>query len=519
MLDLISLMAIDPKVPLTLRALEDHLWAAADLFRNKVSNQKDFILALLFFKRASDRHREETRLALAELEGIPADEAVAIIQANPRAYHSLTIPETHFWEDVYDENEVAPGQALNDALTAIGRANAKQLSSVFEHTDFNNKQALPAEDLTAILAHFNALGPLTNDRVAPDMLGDAYQWLIAKFAASSGKAGGEFYTPTPVGTLGARILAPQPGDEAYDPTCGSGGLLLEALEEARREHGTASGRVTVFGQELNPETWAIARMNVLLHGAGSQATIEQGDTLKTPKFLKNGKLRRFKLVIANPPFSSANWGHERLRNEGDPFGRIKHVPPKSHGEMAFVQHMVASLTDDGRMAVVLPDGTCFRRGPEQAVRKDLIDADLVEAIIQLPKDMFYGAGIPAVYLVINKAKPVGRDGKVLFINASDCFERRDTKNVLRDEDIQRIINAFRTDDPQEDFSAFATREQITQNDYNLTVRRYIGGASENGETLSFEEALAAYHAAQTARAEAEARLAKVLAAMKPETDT
>jgi len=519
MLDLIPLMAIDPKVPLTLRALEDHLWAAADLFRNKVSNQKDFILALLFFKRASDRHREETGLALAELEGIPADEAVAIIKANPRAYHSITIPEKHFWEDVYDEDEVAPGQALNDALTAIGRANAKQLSSVFEHTDFNNKQALPAEDLTAILAHFNALGPLSSERVAPDMLGDAYQWLIAKFAASSGKAGGEFYTPTPVGTLGAQLLSPQPGDEAYDPTCGSGGLLLEILEEARREHGDASSRLTVFGQELNPETWAIARMNVLLHGAGGQANIEQGDTLKTPKFLTDGKLRRFKLIIANPPFASSNWGHERLRNEGDPFGRIKHVPPKSHGEMAFVQHMVASLTDEGRMAVVLPDGTCFRRGPEQAVRKDLIDADLVEAVIQLPKDMFYGAGIPAIYLVINKAKPVGRKHKVLFINASACFERRDTKNALRQKDIQRITDAFRTDDAQEEFSVFATRKEITENDYNLTVRRYIGGAAENGETLSFEDALAAYRAAQITRAEAEARLANVLAAMEPELDS
>ena len=507
-------MAIDPKSPLTLRALEDHLWAAADLFRNKVSNQKDYILALLFFKRASDRHREETAVALADLDGVPSEDALPIIEANPRAYHSLSIPHKHFWEDVTDADRAGLGQAVNDALTAIGRANARQLAGVFEHTDFNNKQALPVDDLAEILDHFSALGPLTSERVAPDMLGDAYQWLISKFAAAAGKAGGDFYTPTPVGMLGARILKPQPGDSAYDPTCGSGGLLLEIVEEARRVHGEAGRRVTVFGQELNPETWAIARMNVLLQGAAGQAMIEQGDTLRTPVFLKDGALRRFKLVIANPPFSSANWGHERFKQEGDPFGRITHVPPKSHGEMAFVQHMVASLADDGRMAVVLPNGTCFRGGPEQAVRRDLIGADLVEAVIQLPKDMFYGAGIPAVYLVVNKAKPASRSGKVLFINASDCFERRDTKNQLRQEDIDRIAAAFDDDELHDGFSSFATRDEIARNDHNLTVRRYIGPAESNGEVLALTDAIAAYRSAKSQREEAERRLDNVLAALE-----
>lgn len=510
-------MAIDPKSPLTLRALEDHLWAAADLFRNKVSNQKDYILALLFFKRASDRHREETAVALAELDGVLSEEALGIIKANPRAYHSLSIPDKHFWEDVIGADRAGLGQAVNDALTAIGRANAKQLAGVFEHTDFNNKQALPVDDLAEILDHFSALGALTSERVAPDMLGDAYQWLIAKFAAAAGKAGGDFYTPTPVGTLGARILKPQPGDSAYDPTCGSGGLLLEILEEARRVHGEAGRRVTVFGQELNPETWAIARMNVLLQGAAGQATIEQGDTLRTPRFLKDSALRRFKLVIANPPFSSANWGHERFKQEGDPFGRITHVPPKSHGEMAFVQHMVASLADDGRMAVVLPNGTCFRRGPEQQVRKDLIEADIVEAVIQLPTDMFYGAGIPAVYLVVNKAKAAARKGKMLFINASDCFERRDTKNLLRAEDIDRIAAAFHSDNTNDGFALFATREEVRTADYNLTVRRYIRTAGDDGDIPSVVDALAAYRLAGAQRELAEQRLAKVLAALEAET--
>jgi type I restriction enzyme M protein len=509
-------MAIDPTAPLTLRALEDHLWRSADLFRNKISNQKDYVLALLFFKRASDRHREETAAALEELagQGVPGEAAAKVIAANPKAYHSILIPEEHFWEDVRNTDRDGLGRALNDALTAIGRANPAQLAGVFEHTDFNNKTALPAEDLAEVINHFEELGPLTNERVTPDMLGQGYEWLIAKFAATSGKGGGEFYTPAAVGKLGAKLLAPKPGETAYDPTCGSGGLLLQVLDEARRVHGEAARSLTLFGQELNPETWAIARMNMLLHGAAGVATIERGDTLKEPKFLDGDGIRHFDVIIANPPFSPKNWGHERLKNEGDPFDRIKHVPPKSHGEMAFVQHMVASLTDAGRMAVVLPNGVFFRAGAEQAVRKDLVDNDLIEAVIQLPRDMFYGAGIPACFLVLHKRKSSGRRGKVLFIDAAECYERRDTKNVLRDEDIERIGAGFASDTPEDGFSAFVPTGQIVERRYNLTVRRYVTTANGDGEVLSFDEALSAYEVARARRASADARAQQILEALK-----
>lgn len=510
-------MAIDPTAPLTLRALEDHLWRSADLFRNKISNQKDYVLALLFFKRASDRYREETAAAVAELDeqGVAGEAAATIIEANPKAYHSILIPERHFWEDVRNTDRDGLGRALNDALTAIGRANPRQLAGVFEHTDFNNKTALPADDLADVLDHFEELGPLTDERITPDMLGQAYEWLIAKFAATSGKGGGEFYTPAAVGKLGAKLLAPGPGQDVYDPTCGSGGLLLQVLNEARRAHGDGARTISLFGQELNPETWAIARMNMLLHGAGAVATIERGDTLKEPRFLDGAGLRGFDLIIANPPFSPKNWGHERLKNEGDPFDRIKHVPPKSHGEMAFVQHMVASLADDdGRMAVVLPNGVFFRSGPEQAVRKDLIDTDLIEAVIQLPRDMFYGAGIPACFLVLNKAKPATRTKKVLFIDAAECFERRDTKNVLRDEDIERIAAAFRAGEGTADFSAFISTTEIAERRYNLTVRRYVTTSNGNGEVLSFDEAVASYEEARSRRAAADDRAQSVLKALK-----
>jgi len=506
-------MAIDPQQPLTLKALEDHLWESADLFRNKISNQKDYVLPLLFFKRASDRFREERANALEnDLAGVPAAAAVQIIEANPAVYHSVIVPSGHFFDDVRDADKETQGKALNDGLREIGRANPKQLSGVFENIDFNNKTALPADDLQTILDHFHALGPLTNERVTPDMLGAAYEWLIAKFAAGAGKGGGEFYTPAAVGRLGARLLAPGPTDEVYDPTCGSGGLLLQVLDEARRLHDDDARGFAIFGQELNPETWAIARMNMLLHGASGAATVERGDTLKEPKFLDSTGVRKFDLIIANPPFSPKNWGHDWMKKSGDPFGRITRVPPKSHGEIAFVQHMVASLNDHGRIAVILPNGVFFRAGAELEVRKDLVKADIIEAVIQLPKDMFYGAGIPACYLVVNKAKRTELKASVVFIDASECFERVDTKNHLRKADIERIIDAFRTGQPEEGFCAVVSADDIERLKYNLTVRRYVLGISDD-TSVSVAEALASYRSAAAALQAAQAEAEPVLLAL------
>jgi len=501
-------MAIDPHAPLTLRQLEDHLWQAADLFRNKVSNQKDYILALLFFKRASDIYLEETAQALVELGNVPGAEELA----RDRAWHTLVIPEGHSWEEARNTDEDKLGKALNDALAAIGKANPKQLAGVFERTDFNNKQALPNQDLAAIVDHFHQLGPLDSSRVSQDMLGQAYEWLIAKFAASAGKAGGEFYTPGEVGTLAAALLDPQTGHTVYDPTCGSGGLLLAALERAR-ETGQDARSIFLYGQELNPETWAIARMNMLLHGAGDAATIEREDTLAAPAFLTDsGEVQEFDRIIANPPFSPKNWGHARLKSAGDPYDRIKHLPPKSHGEMAFVQHMAASMGPSSKLVCVLPNGVFFRGGAELAVRKDLIEADVIEAIVQLAPDMFYGAGIPAGLLVCNAAKPDDRKDKVLFIDASQRFERRDTKNVLRKDDIKDIVAAYTADGPIDRFSIFADRAEIEAKQFNLTVRRYVqaGGAEANGEVLSLDEAIAALQEARAAREAADAALDELL---------
>lgn len=290
-------MAIDTSVPLTPKALGDHLWESENRTRNKISNPKDYVLALLFFKRACDRHAEETAAALDDRAEIP--DATAIVEANSDAYHDLLIPDGCFWSDVRNTDEDRLGQAVNDALLGISNANPEQLHGVFEAIDFNNKRAIPPEALGDLLDHFEALGPLTDERCPAD-LGQAYEWTIAKFAAASGKRGGEFYMPAQVGKLGARLVAPEPGQDFYDPTCGSGGLLLQVLAEARRLHGGRARQITLFGQELTPETWAMARMNMLLHGAGGAATIVQGDTLAAPAFLEGAQLRRFDPVIANP---------------------------------------------------------------------------------------------------------------------------------------------------------------------------------------------------------------------------
>ena len=501
-------MATTGPAHLTLRRLEDHLWRSADLFRNKVSNQKDYILALLFFKRASDLHMEETERALAEL----GDAATKELARDP-AFHVLQIPPGHTWDDVRNTDEALQGQALNDTLASIGRANPKQLAGVFERTDFNNRMALPSDDLARIVEHFHELGTLDSTRVGTDMLGQAYEWLIAKFAAASGKGGGEFYTPSEVGKLMAGLLEPQTGDRIYDPTCGSGGLLLQCLARAMGQ-GVNVRSLFLYGQELNPETWAIARMNMLLHGAGDAAEIKLGDTLATPAFVDSARLRTFDVVIANPPFSSKNWGHERFKAGGDPFGRVKHLPPKSHGEMAFLQHMVASMNPCGRLAVVLPNGVFFRGGAELAVRKDLIDADLVDTIVQLPVDLFYGAGIPACVLILNRSKSGDRKRRVLMIDNSSGFFRRDTKNVLTDEAIERVIATYKSGDEIDGFSKWVSDDEIAAQRDNLIVRRFVGGADANGGVLELDDAIAAYREARAVRGEAEARLDEVLASLE-----
>ena len=308
----------------------------------------------------------------------------------------------------------------------------------------------------------------------------------------------------------AGLLEPAACAHIYDPTCGSGGLLLQCLARAGGQ-GVNVRSLFLYGQELNPETWAIARMNMLLHGAGDAAEIKLGDTLASPAFVDGGRIMTFDILVANPPFSSKNWGHERLKKSGDPYGRIKHLPSKNHGEMAFLQHMVASMNDGGRLAVVLPNGCFFRGGAELAVRKELVDTDLIESIVQLPEDLFYGSGIPACILVLNRAKAQDRKGRVLMIDSSIGFQRRETKNMLTDLAIERAISTYQEGTEEDGLSRWTTDEEIIVRRYNLTVRRYVGPENDGDRTtLDLGEAIEAYREAREARERSEARLDEVL---------
>ena len=407
-----------PNTKLTLQQLESHLWGAADILRGKIdsSDYKHYIFGLLFYKRLCDVWEEEYEERLKEYGN-------AELAADPDE-HRFPIPEGAFWKDVR-EHTTNIGEHLNTAFHAIEDADLR-LKGIFQDVDFNNKERFPDVVLEMLLQHFDRYR-LRNCDVEPDMLGNAYEYLIAKFADDAGKKGGEFYTPKMVVRLIVECLRPEKGS-IYDPTCGSGGMLLEAVHYMERQ-GKNPKALHLYGQEMNLNTWAICKMNLFLHNI-DDAFIERGDTLRDPKHLVaegSKAIKTFDRVLANPPFSLKNWGNEEWKN-GDKFGRDTYgCPPKSYGDLAFVQHMVASLKPDGMMGVVLPHGILFRGGAEGKIRKGLLEDYLVEAVIGLAPNLFYGTGIPACVLLINKAKAAERKGKVLFVNGQRRWLRGRTR--------------------------------------------------------------------------------------------
>lgn len=455
------------------------LWQAADTFRGKIDSSiyKDYILTMLFIKYLSDTYKEKLEEYAKRYDG---DEQ-RIQRALSR--ERFILDEKSTFDYLYSKrNDPEIGEIINKALERIENENSGKLRGVFRNIDFNSEATLgKAKErnamLRSLLEDFYKLSLKPSQIGNEDVVGNAYQYMIEKFASDAGKKGGEFFTPAEVSELLARLVKPQENDRIYDPTCGSGSLLIKVAKQV------PSRKVAIYGQERNGQTHSLARMNMYLHEI-DDAKIEWGDTLSNPLHLEDGKLMKFQVIVANPPFSLDKWAmgfageginDKKFKMEAslDPFRRFEWgVPPSSKGDYAFVQHMLYSLAENGRMATILPHGVLFRGASEGKIRKQIIELNLLDAVIGLPENLFYGTSIPACIMVFKKDRK-RRD--VLFIDASGegHYEKGKNQNKLREQDIEKIVETYEKRENVEKYAYVATLDEIKENDYNLNIPRYV----------------------------------------------
>lgn len=454
------------------------VWGACDTFRGTVdpSIYKDYVLTMLFLKYVSDvwqDHYDEYKKQYGD-----HPELIKEMLKNERF---VLPPKANFYALHDKRHQPGNGERIDKALHAIEDANIGKLRDVFQDISFNSNKLGDEQQKNDILRHLleDFAKPELNLRPSRigqlDIIGNAYEFLIKNFASSSGKKAGEFYTPPEVSTLMARLMTPKEGDEICDPTCGSGSLLMKCGWLIREK--TGSRKYALYGQEAIGSTWALAKMNMFLHGEDNHR-IEWGDTIRNPKLLDGNGLKHFDIVVANPPFSLEKWGHEGA--DADRFGRFRRgVPPRTKGDYAFILHMIETMKPkSGRMAVVVPHGVLFRGAAEGRIRKQLIDENLLDMVIGLPEKLFYGTGIPAAILVFRKKKP---DNKVLFIDASGDYQDGKNQNFLRDSDLKRILDTVKARQSVEKYAYLASPEEIAENDYNLNIPRYVDTFEEEEE--------------------------------------
>lgn len=445
------------------RELESYLWGAANLLRGVIDpgEYKSIIFPLMFFKRISDVYDEEYSKALKESSG---DKEYASYPEQ----HEFQIPEGAHWEDVRQVTKNV-GKAIKEAMDAIEKANPDKLLGVFGDTNWTNKDRLPDSNLINLIEHFSTIS-LSLDNVPQDEFGQAYEYLIKKFADDSGHTAAEFYTNRTVVKIMALIMNPQPGESIYDPTCGSGGMLLNSALLVK-SRGQEYRSMKLYGQEINIITSGIARMNMFIHGF-TDFHIIRGDTLKNPHFIENDQLKKFDIVIANPPYSIKKWNQEAWIH--DPYGRNKYgVPPKGNADYAFFQHILCSMKPDtGRCGILYPNGI-LERDQENAMRSKIVEDDLIECIVRLGENLFYNSAMESCLVFCKSKKEAKKKNKVLFIDAVNEIVTTKGQSLLTDKHIERIYQAYQKFQDIEGFARVVDIEEIRKNDYNLNIRLYV----------------------------------------------